>query len=124
MIENVVVKKMPGFLQVIMDGEFSVDSAIKVIDLMIEKSREHNEKRILIDIRNMTGRITVMHRIRIGMYAASLTRQKLATALICREDQMLPDKFLENYLVNRGVRVRVFPNLESGEQWLSKIHPQ
>ena len=112
---------MPDLIQFTVHGEFSVDLAIQVIDLAIEKCQEFNNRKALVNVRGMTGRMSIVDRLRVGTYATGLLKYNIITALIGRDDQVLPDNFLENFMVNRGVRMRIFKDPELGRQWLSEI---
>ena len=121
MVKNIEVEIMPDLIQFTVHGEFSVDLAIQVIDLAIEKCQEFNNRKALVNVRGMTGRMSIVDRLRVGTYATGLLKYNIITALIGRDDQVLPDNFLENFMVNRGVRMRIFKDPELGRQWLSEI---
>ncbi len=101
-------------------GQFSRELAIRMIDLSIAKCQEYDQNCVLMDVRKMPGAITIMDRLLVGLHATRVRRFGIRTALIARTDQMLPDKFLENFLVNRGVQMRIFADPVDGEKWLAR----
>ena len=121
MVENIEIKNLPDFLLVTVGGEFSVDFSNQVIDLVIKNCQENNQKKALVDVRRMAGNISIMDRVRVGIYGTVLLKHNIVIALIGRDDQVLPDNFLENFMVNRGVRMRIFTDPEPGKQWLLEM---
>jgi hypothetical protein len=124
MIETQIKTNMrltSGHLFVDVDGVFSVEYACDVIDQTLKKCLECSEKRVLMDVRKMSGDMSVMDRFNVALHARVLAIYGIKTAMIGRDDQILPDNFLENVLVNRGVEARILTTPEQGEQWLAQF---
>jgi hypothetical protein len=121
MQQDINIHLTPEYVLVEVEGKFSVEFAFKVIDLTLDKCLEVNEKRVFMDLRSMSGKISVMDRIRVGNHARVLRLHAIKTVLIGREDQTLSDNFLENFLINRGVQVRIFTEPKEGKHWLAQF---
>ena len=52
---------------------------------------------------------------------AEVTRDiALKTAILAREDQVLPDRFAETVAVNRGINLRIFTDIAEAKRWLEE----
>jgi hypothetical protein len=119
-MKDVKVENTPNYLHILVTSEFSVALAYQVIDLSIEKCKEINQNRVLLDVREMMGTITLMDKFYVGSHASKLWLHRIQTAMIGRKNQITVDNFLESFLVSRGVNVRVFTEREAGIKWLER----
>ena len=100
-------------------GEFSVDAGKRCVDRMVEACKQHGRSKVLLDCRRMTGRMPVIDRFDVAAYGAGKREQLRRFALLNREDVVLPDNFVRNVAVNRGLDMKVFTDFEEAERWLT-----
>lgn len=100
--------------------QFSVASGKQCIDSMVEACDDRGCSKVLLDCRNISGAMPVADRFQVAMYGATKRRQIRQLALLNREDVMLPDNFVENVAVNRGMNMKIFTDLDEAVLWLTK----
>jgi hypothetical protein len=111
-------------IRVVVTGVFSLDLARAVVGSAIRACEEHRLVRALADIRSMQGDMATLDRYEAGTYGAKMIPRTIAVAMLARPDQISPDSFFENVLVNRGVNLRVFSDQEEALEWLKQQgHP-
>jgi hypothetical protein len=79
--------------------------------------QEHLEK-ALIDGLNLEGPISIWDRYQIGEEFVRVVGPKIKVALVGKRD--LIDLTMENVVVNRGGRFKVFHEMESALKWLEE----
>jgi hypothetical protein len=104
-------------------GEFGVDAGKQCVDRMVEACVEHKRSKVLLDCRRMTGYMPTFDRFEVAKYGAIKGRQLMRLALLNREDVLLPDNFVENVAVNRGMDMKIFTDFIEAEHWLSRSAP-
>ena len=109
-----------NILRVVVTGVFSLDLCKRVVHATTKACEEHHLVRVLVDIRPMQGDLATLDRYEVGTYAAKVIPRAIALAMLERQDQISPDNFLENVLVNRGVNLRVFSDSEEALEWLEQ----
>jgi len=87
---------------------------------MAAACHEHHRSRVLLDCREMTGNLPMMDRFEVTVYGATKRHQIRRLALLGREEMVLPDNFVENVAVNRGMDVKIFTDFYEAELWLTK----
>ena len=108
-----------SYLLVEFFGEFSVEAGKKCVDRMTEACEEHDRSSVLLDCRRMTGEMSVMARFQVTEYGATKRLQIRRIALLNREEVLLPDNFVENVAVNRGMNLRSFTEFDEAEFWIT-----
>ncbi|MCP4391444.1 MAG: hypothetical protein GY802_24335 [Gammaproteobacteria bacterium] len=98
-----------SYLLVEFSEQFSVASGKQCIDSMVEAGDDHGCSKVSLDCRNITGEMPVSDRFQVAAYGASKRQQIRRLALLNREDVMLPDNFVENVAVNRGMNMNCSP---------------
>ena len=78
-------------------------------------NREHLEK-ALIDGLNLEGPISIWDRYQVGEEFARVVGPKIKVGLVVKPD--LIDLTMENVVVNRSGRIKVFHEIESALKWL------
>jgi hypothetical protein len=78
-------------------------------------NREHLEK-ALIDVLILDSRISIWDRYQIGEEYVRVVGSKIKVAVVARRD--LIDLTMENVVVNRSGRIKVFHEMESALKWL------
>ena len=113
---EVAIKEEPGYLAVTLSGEYSLAAAKEI------GSRVHVEalglecRKVLIDARQVRGKVGLMDRLKLGAAAAMLWRKDLKVALVYRAEEM--DGFFERSARHRGVRMRSFADMSTAREWL------
>jgi len=104
-------------------GEFGVEAGKRCVDRMVEACVTHKRSKVLLDCRRMTGNMPVLDRFQVAEYGATRGRQFMRLALLNRENVLLPDNFVENVAVNRGMDMKIFTDYNEAERWLSRPAP-
>ena len=112
-----------SFLLVEFFGKFSVEAGRQCIDRMVEASVKHGRPKVLLDCRRMTGVMQVLDRFEVAEYGAATCYQLHQVALLGNKDMVLPDKFVENVAVNRGMNLKIFTDFDEAVLWLSQSTP-
>ncbi|MHC4598049.1 MAG: hypothetical protein ACYS47_03495 [Planctomycetota bacterium] len=107
-----------GYLHVEFTGAFSVSAAKGVVDVMVAACAKEKCAKVLCDYTAMSGEMPVMDRFAVGEYAGTAVGPVIKIAMLGRPDQRLPDDFLENVAVNRGMRLKIFSDREKAVAWL------
>ena len=108
-------------------GEFSLEDAKRTFLEMMEAVALNRTKRVLFDGRTITGNPQTIERFFYGEFAAFTVAQyqergvppSTPFAYVLRAPVMDHEKFGETVAVNRGMRIRVFDNLEDALEWLA-----
>jgi len=101
-------------------GRFTIDSANRSVDVLMKKCEETSCTRVLFDIRSMTGDMSTIDRYKVGQYGCDTIDRTIRIAMLGRKDQVSPDKFFENFTVNRGLSLKVFTVQEEAVAWLKE----
>ena len=118
MPENLTISDRGEYVLTEFSGTFSVDEGKRCIDAMTAAARDTHRPKALFDCREMTGPLPIGARFAVAEYAA-ITRGVISKiAMVAREDVVLPDNFVENVAVNRGVNLRIFTDYDAAERWL------
>ena len=118
MEKNFRIYQEGDIIRVVVTGVFSLGLAKQVVDAAIRVCEESHLVRALVDIRPMQGDLATLDRYEAGTYGAKVIPRAVAVAMLARQDQISPDSFFENVLVNRGVNLRVFSDPEEAIEWL------
>ena len=113
---NIIVED--GFLFFQFSGTFNVENGLKVVDAMSDACIQYECFKALLDCRPMVGEMPIMQRYRVVEYAEKTREIKMKTAIVVREDQTLPDNFVENVAYNRGINLRIFTDFDQAVNWL------
>jgi hypothetical protein len=114
------IVKEAGYLRMTFTGPFSLDAARSAVDAGVEACKKENCEKVLFDCRSMTGDIDVLDRFDVGQYSASTVPHTVRIAVLGREDHILPDRFFENVVRNRGLTLTVFSDMDKAVEWLLK----
>jgi len=116
-----------GFLNVAAIGEFSLQEAERTFLEMLDAVARYKVEKVLFDGRSLTGAPDTMERFYYGEFAADSVfkfRDRGVSpyttfAYVLKEPVLDPLRFGETVAVNRGMRVKVFDNLEDALRWLA-----
>ena len=120
MIEGLSIIQEEAYIRFDYTGEFSIVMGKQCIDAMVEACSQTQVSKALLDCRNMIGEIKILESFMVAKYGGKMRGFLSKTALVGREDQMLPDNFVENVAVNRGVNLKIFTDVEEAIDWLKE----
>lgn len=120
MIEGLRIIQKEAYIRFDYAGEFSEVMGKQCIDAMVEACSQVQISKALLDCRNMTGEIQIFSSFMVAKYGVKMRGIISKTALVCREDQMLPDNFVETVAVNRGVNLKIFTDADEAIDWLKE----
>lgn len=118
MPKNLTISVQDGYLLTEFFGKFSVEDGKQCIDAMIKASLESRRPKVLLDCRKMTGDMPITARFEVAVYSVTTLGVISKIALVSRPDIVLPDGFVENAAVNRGVNLRIFVDFDEAVRWL------
>jgi hypothetical protein len=116
-------------LRVSATGDFSLAEAKRTFLEIMEAAAIHRTKRVLFDGRTLTGSPQTMERFYYGQFAAETVAQyqergvspAIPFAYVLKEPVLDPERFGETVAINRGMRIKVFDNLEDALKWLATL---
>lgn len=120
MMEGLRIIQKEAYVRFDYTGEFSQAVGKQCIDAMVEACSQLQLSKALLDCRKMTGEIQILESFMVAEYGGKMRGFLSKTALVGREDQMLPDNFVENVAVNRGVNLKIFTDIEDAIDWLKE----
>jgi hypothetical protein len=100
-------------------GEFSAAAGKRCIDGMREAAIASGRRKVLLDCRTMTGDMPIIARFQVAEYSQKTRGAIDRIALVNRPEVVLPDNFVENVAVNRGVNLKIFTDFDQAERWLT-----
>jgi len=118
MMEGLRITQKEAYVHFDYTGEFSELTGKQCVDAMVEACSQLQLSKALLDCRNMTGEIQILESFMVAKYGGKMRDFLSKTALVGREDQMLPDNFVENVAANRGINLKIFTDLEEAISWL------
>jgi len=113
----------PDYLYVQASGIRSAENAISLIKDYMKANENHGYKRIMVDIRSMTGELSTIDSFIFGDGAPKKlggVHSELKTAIVDLEEHRERFRFSEGVLVNRGFNLRFFSRTAHAERWLRK----
>jgi hypothetical protein len=99
-------------------GEFSVEAGKRCVDEMIKAARENHRTRALLDLRKLSGKMTMADRFQLIEYGAKSAGSMAKIAFVTSEEVALPGKLIETMAFNRGIVLKIFFNPEDAKLWL------
>ena len=119
-MEGLRITEKEAYVRFDYTGEFSQSAGKQCIDTMVEACSQLQIRKALLDCRNMTGEIPILESFMVAQYGGKMRDFISKTALVGREEQMLPDNFVENVAVNRGIHLKIFTDIEEAIDWLKE----
>jgi hypothetical protein len=107
------------FVEIRIEGPVTEDSVAPVFARVRDEIVRHQPKKVLVDLRQSEVMLTIsdMHGL-AKMATASLVGSIDKLALVARAQDILPEKFLEPSLINRGLPTLVTADLDEAVYWL------
>lgn len=104
-------------------GEYSIHEATRVFKFIIDTAVENIKSRILVDVFNLRGYITVIERFQmsefLAMYAQENALGKIYKMAFAGNEPLVDrGRFGETVAVNRGLRTKVFTDLDEALAWV------
>ena len=101
-------------LRVVATGPASLKLMKRLLDQVADEIKARGSKKVLVDLHELTGRLSNLERYQIGEYAVGRIRVKIAVIAPAG----LVNHLGETVAVNRGVNVRVFTEEIPAVVWL------
>ena len=95
---------------------YSLKTAFFFLQEFAEICQSEGLEKALVDVLILDGRISIWDRYKIGEEYIRVVGPKIRVALVAR--QSLINLVMENVIVNRGGRLKVFTETKSALKWL------
>ena len=121
------IRAEPGVLYVVATGEFLLADARQKFLQMLDAVDQNNASKVLFDGREVKGNPETIERFLYGEFAANAVTKYMIEGAVRRAPQFAyvlhepvldPKRFGETVMVNRGMWVKAFDNLEGALEWL------
>ena len=107
-------------------GQFSLAEAERKFLKVVEEVERHKVGKVLLDGRGVDGDPKAIERFYYSEFAARVVAEYVVRngcaspefAYVLHVPMLSPDRFGETVAVNRGMRMKVFDNLEEAHAWL------
>jgi len=117
------IRCQPGYLYVQAWGIRSGKNLRAMVKDYLKANEEHGYKKILVDVRSMTGKLTAFDASSFGNAALEgleSVDSDMKTAIVDLEENRKRFSFLEDDSVNTGYKLRFFSKTADAQRWLSK----
>jgi hypothetical protein len=113
------IEEAPDYLAAKFTGAGEAEEIWRQFELIAEYCKRANKNKLLFDIKETYKTLSLVDRYRLGDVAEIFVDYKLIkVAVVCRQEQLDPQRFGEMVARNRWVNARVFTSLEDAEKWL------
>ena len=107
-------------------GHFSLTEAETTFPQILDSLVKEKLRNVLVDGRQVTGDPEPLERFYYGRYVADAVSQTINRtrievprfAYVLHPPMLDPKRFGETVAVNRGMRIKVFDDIEQAESWL------
>lgn len=121
----------PRYLQINLEGEWESSKIGEISDEILNICEKYQSRRILFDVRRLTGNPSVMGRFSMAtQFAMKFIKARISHripacrfAVIGHHPMVDPNRFEETVAVNNGLPVRTFTDLEKALAWLEADDP-
>ncbi len=107
-------------------GAFELDAFLKFLDDVLLRAKELDAVRVMVDIRELEGRMSTFERFQVGERFArqqSTLAHEVQVVVVGAEPLDAKGRFGETVARNRGANGRVFTDEEEALRWLLRDHP-
>ena len=118
---ELTIKKKEEILWVKATGTRSLETVLAMSNDILTACVEHNTKKILVDVRQLEGRLRSIDSYELfSRHAPKIRDLNIITrnAIVDLEEFGSSYNFLETVAVNRGFNSRVFTDLDEAVKWL------
>ena len=98
--------------------QFRLENARKVIERLGPLCQKHAVSQVLLDVRGISGEVTVVDRYELGELFGSALPHGLRVAILATESMVLPDRFIQTVANNRGGNILVTTDPGEAAGWL------
>jgi hypothetical protein len=113
------IEETPGYLATKFTGAGEAEEIWRQFELIAEHCKRANKNKLLLDITETYGTLSLVDRYRLGDVAEIFVYYKLIkVAVVSRPEQLDHKRFGEMVARNRWVNARVFTSAEDAEKWL------
>jgi len=120
---SLTIKKKGDILCFKATGSRSLETVVAMSNDILTACVEHNTKKILVDVRQLEGRLSSIDSYEIyNRHAPKIRDLNVIThnAIVDLEEFGSSYNFLETVAVNRGFNSRVFSDLDEAVKWLEE----
>ena len=108
----------PGYLTIRILGDADARVAEEIIAAVFREIAAHNCPRLLIDIREVDGRLGVLETFNVVSTYSSIAG--IRAAIVDRPENRNWSDFYETVSLNRGYDNRVFTDIDKAVEWLTR----
>ena len=105
-----------AYVLIYYDGPNDVDILITLMKEIAEVCKRENIKKLLIDLRNMTGEPKFIDRFKLGIAAVGIFRALSRVAIVYKNVET--NRFAEIVASNRGLPSHITHDMEDAKGWL------
>jgi len=118
--------QQPGYLLATAVGRFGLESAKQHFLALLEVVARENAERVLVDVREVRGRVKILERLLYSEFAADAVARLTELvamrppkfAYVALAAQIDPGRLGETVARRRGMNIRAFDNAEDAVFWL------
>ncbi|MCY3023322.1 MAG: hypothetical protein NTW87_30455 [Planctomycetota bacterium] len=116
------IAKEDDCLRVLVTGMIDLEAGKQLARTAHAACIQHQCPRVLIDARGAAQKLSIVDLASLGEFCSLLEpRVFMKTALVLLESQILPDRFFEKVVQNRGVNLQVFTDTGEALTWLRSV---
>lgn len=97
-------------------GPYQLNVLLRLMDEVAEACLEMGHNKVLVDLREMPGKISTMDRFQLGVHGSERFRKTAQVAVVYRGEEI--NRFAETVGLNRGIHARIFSDIEEAQVWL------
>ena len=120
---SIKIKNQPDFLYVEAEGNRSLEVIMELARDILKASNKYKNPRVLIDVRELEGRLKVIDAYEIPqslfpkLRGLGIEKAAIVDIPVSKNDF----NFLETVAVNRGYNFRIFGEFKEAKEWLCAI---
>jgi hypothetical protein len=115
------IEEMPDYLAARFTGAGATEEIWRRFELIAERCERANKNKLLLDIAEAYGEISVASRFFLGDAGEVFIHYKIIkVAVVAKPEQLDSERFGETVARNRWVNARVFTSVENAEKWMLK----
>jgi hypothetical protein len=119
---NVSYEAKAGYIYIQLKGDYSNASAIELFRKWREEAKRGKLYKVLCDLTQLIGFYPKENKPEERFSAAELIAlfipKNISLAILAKPSQIDKDRYVEDLMRNRGVRVKLTPSLEEALKWL------
>ncbi len=113
-------KHNPDYLSIHASGIRTLENIIGItLDYIAERDK-HGYRKVLLDVREMTGKLSTIDAYNLGTEELEKFRRtgEVKVSIIDLEDNRERFQFMENVATNMGLNLRIFSDVDKALKWL------